>query len=79
MNEPTPLVDVARSWQSLITTPDGAMVIGWLVSKFGYTRESTFDENHALMSRREGQRDVVRAIGTLLDADITKMEEEVDR
>ena len=74
----TPLVislrDVAETWRRLSATEDGRIVIGWMISKFGFTRRSTYDKDPVRMGVNEGQRSVVMEIGKLLEIDLEQLD-----
>lgn len=58
-----------EAYQLLAQTESGQIVINDLLRRFGYTRNTTFQENTATMAYCEGQRSVVIYIGRMLDAD----------
>lgn len=55
--------ELAMAFQECFTTPAGQIVLAYLVTKFGRTTGTTFDENPVRMAYNEGQRTVLVDIG----------------
>ncbi len=70
-------VDVSNAYKALFSTEDGQVVMAHLVSRFGFTRQSTFVPNAPEQSLiHEGQRTVLVEIGRQMDVDTTQLHDE---
>lgn len=70
-------VEVASAFRWLTSTEDGLIIIRWLTSKFGFTSKSTLAPGQPdITAFHEGQRSVLIAIATQIEADLDLLAEQ---
>lgn len=63
------LYDLSAAYKTVAASPEGAIMIGDLVRRFGYSRQTTFDTDPIKMGWKEGGRTVMVHIGRMIDMD----------
>ncbi len=70
-------VSAIADYQELFKTPQGENVLRDL-AKSHYVLKSTFDENPYLVALREGERNVVLRIFSILGTDVIKLYKQIE-